>query len=63
MMAELRKNYTIAIVTHNMQQAARVSDFSGYMLLGEMIEFDVTANIFTNPRDGRTQDYITGRYG
>ena len=63
LMADLRKNYTIVIVTHNMQQAARVSDFSGYMLLGEMIEFDVTANIFTNPRDNRTQDYITGRYG
>ena len=63
LMAELRKDYTIVIVTHNMQQAARVSDFSGYMLLGEMIEFDVTTNIFTNPRDTRTQDYITGRYG
>ena len=63
LMTELRKNYTIVIVTHNMQQAARVSDFSGYMLLGEMIEFDVTTNIFTNPRDTRTQDYITGRYG
>ncbi|HPG00849.1 MAG TPA: phosphate ABC transporter ATP-binding protein PstB [Kiritimatiellia bacterium] len=63
LMAELRKNYTIVIVTHNMQQAARVSDFSGYMLLGEMIEFDATTNIFTNPRDTRTQDYITGRYG
>jgi phosphate transport system ATP-binding protein len=63
LMAELRKHYTIVIVTHNMQQAARVSDFSGYMLLGEMIEFDVTTNIFTNPRDTRTQDYITGRYG
>lgn len=63
LMAELKKNYTIVIVTHNMQQAARVSDFSGYMLLGEMIEFDVTANIFTNPRAARTQDYITGRYG
>jgi phosphate transport system ATP-binding protein len=63
LMAELRKNYTIAIVTHNMQQAARVSDFSGYMLLGEMIEFGVTTDLFTNPRDSRTQDYITGRYG
>jgi phosphate transport system ATP-binding protein len=46
-----------------MQQAARISDYSGYMLLGEMIEFDETAKIFTNPRDGRTQDYISGRYG
>jgi phosphate transport system ATP-binding protein len=63
LMVELRKRYTIVIVTHNMQQAARVSDFSGYMLLGEMIEFNGTDAIFTNPRDGRTQDYITGRYG
>jgi phosphate transport system ATP-binding protein len=63
LMVELRKDYTIAIVTHNMQQAARVSDFSGYMLLGEMIEFGDTKILFTNPRDKRTQDYITGRYG
>jgi phosphate transport system ATP-binding protein len=63
LMLELRQRYTIAIVTHNMQQAARVSEYSGYMLLGDMVEFDLTANIFTNPRDGRTQDYITGRYG
>jgi phosphate transport system ATP-binding protein len=63
LMAVLRRDYTIVIVTHNMQQAARVSDFSGYMLLGRMIEFGVTRNLFTNPRDKRTQDYITGRYG
>jgi phosphate transport system ATP-binding protein len=63
LMAELRNDYTIVIVTHNMQQAARVSDFSGYMLLGEMIEFGETKNLFTNPKDKRTQDYITGRYG
>jgi phosphate transport system ATP-binding protein len=63
LMIELRKNYTIAIVTHNMQQAARVSDFSGCMLLGEMIEFGETSSLFTKPRDKRTQDYITGRYG
>jgi phosphate transport system ATP-binding protein len=63
LMIELRNAYTIIIVTHNMQQAARVSDFSGYMLLGEMIEFGETKNLFTNPRDKRTQDYITGRYG
>lgn len=63
LMLELRKKYTIVIVTHNMQQAARVSEYSGYMLLGEMVEFDLTANIFTNPKDSRTQDYITGRYG
>ena len=63
LMGELRKDYTIVIVTHNMQQAARVSDFSGYMLLGEMVEFDDTTRIFTAPRDQRTSDYITGRYG
>jgi phosphate transport system ATP-binding protein len=63
LMIELRKRYTIVIVTHNMQQAARVSDFSGCMLLGEMIEFDDTKTLFTNPRNKKTQDYITGRYG
>ena len=63
LMRELRKDYTILIVTHNMQQAARISDHSGYMLLGEMIEFGETPRIFTNPADTRTQDYITGRYG
>jgi phosphate transport system ATP-binding protein len=63
LMLELKKRYTIAIVTHNMQQAARISDWSGYMLLGEMIEFGATAGIFTNPRDQRTQDYISGHYG
>jgi len=63
LMLELRKNYTIAIVTHNMQQAARVSDFSAYMLLGEMIEFGVTKQIFTKPNDRRTEEYISGRYG
>ncbi|OHD64283.1 MAG: phosphate ABC transporter ATP-binding protein [Spirochaetes bacterium RBG_13_51_14] len=63
MMVELKRNYNIIIVTHNMQQAARVSDLCGYMLLGEMIEFNKTSEIFTNPRDKRTQDYITGRFG
>ena len=63
LMIELRKNYTIVIVTHNMQQAARISDYSGYMLLGEMIEFDATAKMFTNPREKRTLEYISGRYG
>ena len=63
LMLELREQYTIVIVTHNMQQAARISDFSGYMLLGDMIEFGLTGNIFTNPADKRTQDYISGRYG
>jgi phosphate transport system ATP-binding protein len=63
LMLELVKKYTIVIVTHNMQQAARVSHYSGYMLLGEMIEFDVTSKIFTSPKDKRTDDYISGRYG
>ena len=60
---ELKDDYTIAIVTHNMQQAARVSDFTAFMYLGEMIEFDETTRIFTSPSDRRTQDYITGRFG
>jgi phosphate transport system ATP-binding protein len=60
---ELKDDYTIAIVTHNMQQAARVSDFTAFMYLGEIIEFDTTSKIFTSPRDRRTQDYITGRFG
>ena len=59
----LRKDYTIVIVTHNMQQAARVSDYTGFFLLGELIEFDLTKNIFTAPHDKRTEDYITGRFG
>ncbi|MCM8789481.1 MAG: phosphate ABC transporter ATP-binding protein PstB [Candidatus Omnitrophica bacterium] len=63
LMRELKKNYTIIIVTHNMQQAARISDDAGFMLLGELIEFAKTGDIFTNPKDKRTEDYITGRYG
>ena len=63
LMLELVKKYTIVIVTHNMQQAARISNYSGYMLLGEMIEFDETSRIFTSPKDKRTDDYISGRYG
>ncbi|HSG05640.1 MAG TPA: phosphate ABC transporter ATP-binding protein, partial [Nitrospiria bacterium] len=63
LLLELKKNYTIVIVTHNMQQAARVSDVTGFFLLGEMIEFGETRGIFTNPRDRRTEDYITGRFG
>jgi len=59
----LADDYTIAIVTHNMQQAARVSDKTAFMYLGELIEFDETNRIFTSPRDRRTQDYITGRFG
>jgi len=63
LMRELKNKYTIIIVTHNMQQAARVSDETGFMLLGEMIEFAQTTQIFTAPQDKRTEDYITGRYG
>jgi phosphate transport system ATP-binding protein len=60
---ELKDDYTIAIVTHNMQQAARVSDFTAFMYLGELIEFGETTKIFTTPNDRKTQDYITGRFG
>jgi phosphate transport system ATP-binding protein len=60
---ELKEDYTIAIVTHNMQQAARVSDLTAFMYLGELVEFDTTSKMFTAPRDRRTQDYITGRFG
>jgi phosphate transport system ATP-binding protein len=63
LMRELKNNYTIIIVTHNMQQASRVSDDTGFMLLGELIEFGPTEDIFTAPMDKRTEDYITGRYG
>jgi phosphate transport system ATP-binding protein len=60
---ELRSTLTIVIVTHNMQQAARVSESTGFFLLGELVEFDVTRQLFTNPHDKRTEDYITGRFG
>jgi phosphate transport system ATP-binding protein len=60
---ELKSDYTIAIVTHNMQQAARVSEHTAFMYLGELVEFDKTEKIFTTPTDKRTQDYITGRFG
>ncbi len=63
LMEDLKKNYTIVIVTHSMQQAARVSDNTGFFLLGEMIEFDKAEKIFENPADQRTEDYITGRFG
>lgn len=59
----LKEKYTIVIVTHNMQQAARVSDYTGFFLLGELIEFSDTNKIFTSPQDSRTEDYITGRFG
>jgi phosphate transport system ATP-binding protein len=60
---ELKDDYTIVIVTHNMQQAARVSSHTAFMYLGELIEFDRTEKIFTAPAEKRTQDYITGRFG
>ena len=63
LMEELKRDYTIVIVTHNMQQAARVSDYTGFMLLGELVEFGVTRELFTNPRNKKTEDYITGRFG
>jgi phosphate transport system ATP-binding protein len=59
----LKRDYTIAIVTHNMQQAARTSDYTAFMYLGELVEFDNTTQIFTNPKLERTQDYISGRFG
>jgi len=63
LMFQLKQNYTIIIVTHNMQQAARVSDYTGFFLLGELVEFDRTEKIFEAPEDRRTEDYITGRFG
>jgi phosphate transport system ATP-binding protein len=63
LMDVLKQDYTIAIVTHNMQQAARTSDYTAFMYLGELVEFDETSKIFTNPKEQRTQDYITGRFG
>jgi phosphate transport system ATP-binding protein len=63
LMQQLKENYCIVIVTHNMQQAARVSDEAGFMLLGELVEFDRTEDMFTRPRDKRTEDYVSGRYG
>ena len=63
LIAELREQVTVIIVTHNMQQAARVSDYTAFMYLGELVEFDVTSRLFTNPAKKATEDYITGRYG
>jgi phosphate transport system ATP-binding protein len=63
LMQDLKEKYTIVIVTHNMQQAARVSDWTGFMLLGELVEYNATHNLFSRPRDKRTEDYITGRFG
>jgi phosphate transport system ATP-binding protein len=63
LIVELKKDLTVIIVTHNMQQAARVSEWTGFFLLGELVEFGATRALFTNPRDKRTEDYITGRFG
>ena len=63
LMNELKARYTIVIVTHNMQQAARVSDWTGFLLLGDLVEYDKTAELFSRPKDKRTDDYITGRFG
>ena len=63
LMAELKKKYTVVIVTHNMQQAARISDRTAFFLLGEIVEYDATPAMFSMPQDKRTEDYITGRFG
>ncbi|MCM3639164.1 phosphate ABC transporter ATP-binding protein PstB [Sporosarcina luteola] len=63
LIAQLKKEYTIVIVTHNMQQAARVSDKTAFFLSGEIVEYDATNNVFSNPKDQRTEDYVTGRFG
>jgi len=63
LMEELKKKYTVIVVTHNMQQAARVSDYTAFFLAGEVVEFNTTHNIFSRPEDKRTEDYITGRFG
>lgn len=63
LMEQLKEKYTVIAVTHNMQQAARVSDYTAFFLLGELVEFDTTDNIFGSPKDKRTEDYITGRFG
>jgi len=63
MLCDLKKDYTVIIVTHNMQQAARISDYTGFFMMGELVEYGVTSEIFTNPREKQTEDYITGRFG
>jgi len=63
LITELKRDYTVVIVTHNMQQAARVSEFTGFFMMGEMVEFDNTQKIFTAPSNKLTEDYITGRFG
>jgi phosphate transport system ATP-binding protein len=63
LIGDLKRDYTIVIVTHNMQQAARVSDLTAFLYLGELIEYDETEKVFTNPTHERTEQYITGRFG
>jgi phosphate transport system ATP-binding protein len=63
LMSELKEKYTVAIVTHNMQQATRISDYTAFFLVGDMVEFAETETLFTRPQDKRTEDYITGRFG
>jgi phosphate transport system ATP-binding protein len=63
LMQELKKNYTIVIVTHNMRQAARTSDWTGFFYLGELLEYGTTEDIFTRPQNPQTENYVTGRYG
>ena len=63
MILDLKKEFTIVIVTHNMQQAARISDYTAFFYLGELIDYDATARISTNPTKKQTEDYVTGRFG
>ena len=63
LMDELKERYTLVMVTHNMQQAARGSDFTAFFYMGDLIEFDTTSRIFTNPKETRTEDYVTGKFG
>ncbi len=63
MLVELKKEYTVIIVTHNMQQAARISEYTGFFMMGELVEYNTTVEIFTNPHEKQTEDYITGRFG
>ena len=63
LLEDLKKYFTIVIVTHNMQQAARISDYTGFLLHGQLIEYNITTDIFTNPEKRVTEDYITGRFG
>ena len=63
LLVKLKENYSILMVTHNMAQAARISDYSMFMYLGELVEYDKTKDMFTNPRDRRTEEYLTGKFG